>query len=286
MQQGSEKETARVPPSLDSPLSAAPETFLLRDAVSAFPIAFGPLLQSLPGARCRVSAALSRSPWRSFWNRAHPLRGRANRPVLSLATDSQFRLLSIRPRRSFSYPADRLRETKTPAPPDQAACSKLPSLPRPRPPAESPTRARPPQSSRTAPAPASPAPQRSSADPAPWRAPVRPGPDRSASQRSISGRSLPSARRLPAWRRCTFRPPLRAAIPAPLPTSPACAPHQNSLVTRCPPFLNSQIFQGLVVFVRVRRILQIIQDPRMVHDLEIIEVSEHVHLTFHLRRLA
>src|SRR5260370_23640905 len=36
---GSEKETARVPPSLDSPLSAAPETFLLRDAVSAFPIA-------------------------------------------------------------------------------------------------------------------------------------------------------------------------------------------------------------------------------------------------------
>ena len=59
---GSEKETARVPPSLDSPLSAAPETFLLRDAVSAFPIASGPLPQPLPGARYPVSAALSRSP--------------------------------------------------------------------------------------------------------------------------------------------------------------------------------------------------------------------------------
>src|SRR5258708_18094860 len=51
---GSEKETARVPPSLDSPLSAAPETFLLRDAVSAFPIAFEPLPQWLPGARYPV----------------------------------------------------------------------------------------------------------------------------------------------------------------------------------------------------------------------------------------
>src|ERR1700674_2321867 len=48
-----EKETAPFPPSLDSPLSAAPETFLLRDAVSAFPIAFGPLPQWLPSARYR-----------------------------------------------------------------------------------------------------------------------------------------------------------------------------------------------------------------------------------------
>jgi hypothetical protein len=31
------QETARVPPSLDSPQSAAPETFLSRDAASAFP---------------------------------------------------------------------------------------------------------------------------------------------------------------------------------------------------------------------------------------------------------
>src|SRR5215472_7858594 len=149
MQQGSEKETARAPPSLDSPLSAAPETFLLRDAVSAFPIAFGPLLQSLPGARCPVSAALSRLPWRSFWNRAHPLRGRANRPVLSPAIDSQSRLPSIHLRHSFSCPMDRPRGTKIRAPPGQAACSKLLSRPRPRPPAETPTRARPPQSSRT-----------------------------------------------------------------------------------------------------------------------------------------
>src|SRR5690242_15139186 len=173
---GSEKETARVPPTLDSPLSAAPETFLLRDAVSAFPIAFGPLPQSLPGARCPVSAALLRSPWRSFWNRAHPLRGRANRPALSPAIDSQFPRPSTRLRRSCACPADRLRERRILAPPGQAACSKLPSRPRPRPPAESPTLARPPQSGRTAPAPPSFSPQRSSAAPVPWRAPVRPGP--------------------------------------------------------------------------------------------------------------
>src|SRR5262249_53637613 len=122
MQQGSEKETARVPPSLDSPLSAAPETFLLRDAVSAFPIAFWPLLQPLPGARCGVLAAPSRSPWRSFWNRAHPLRGKANRPALSLAIDSQCRLPSIRPRHSYACPADQLRGTKSPAALGQAAC--------------------------------------------------------------------------------------------------------------------------------------------------------------------
>src|SRR5437899_1032213 len=88
---GSEKETARVPPSLDSPLSAAPETFLLRDAVSAFPIAFGPRPQSLPSARYPVGVALVRSPWRSFWNRAHPLPGRAGRQFPSPTTDSQFR---------------------------------------------------------------------------------------------------------------------------------------------------------------------------------------------------
>src|SRR5215472_2600371 len=122
LRRGSEKETARVPPTLDSPLSAAPETFLLRDAVSAFPIAFGPLPQSLPGVRYRVSAALSRSPWRSFWNRAHPLRGRANRPVLSPAIDSQSLPPSIRPWRSSACPADRLRGRQIPAPLDQAAC--------------------------------------------------------------------------------------------------------------------------------------------------------------------
>src|SRR6266576_1074063 len=230
MWRGSEKETARVPPSLDSPLSAAPETFLLRDAVSAFPIAFGPLPQSLPGARCLVSVALSRSLWRSFWNRARPLRGRASRPALSPAIDSQFRLPSIRPRHSCAYPADRPRERKTRARPDQAACSKLPSRPRPRPPAESPTLVRPPQSARTVHAPLSPSPQRSSAAPAPRRAPVRPGPDWSAFQRSISRLLLLSARPLPGWRRYTFRPALRAAIRAPLPTSPACAPHPSSLL--------------------------------------------------------
>src|SRR6266851_6783396 len=159
---GSEKETARVPPSLDSPLSAAPETFLLRDAVSAFPIAFGPLPQSLPSARYPVSVALVQSPWRFFWNRARPLRGRAGRRFPSPTNDSQFRLPSIRRWQCpCAYPAAQPRETKIPVLLHQAACSKLPSRPRPRPPRESPTLARPPQSSRTVPVPPSLSGQRS-----------------------------------------------------------------------------------------------------------------------------
>src|SRR5580658_2416584 len=176
MQQGSVKETARVPPSLDSPRSAAPETFLLRDAVSAFPIAYGPLLQSLPSARCRVRAVPARSPWRSFWNRAHPLRGRAGRRYLFPTIDSQSRPPSAHRRCSCAYQGRPLRETKIPALLDQAACSKLPSRPRPRPPSESPTLVRPPQSSRRATEPLSLSPRSSSAAPAPTLTPVRPGP--------------------------------------------------------------------------------------------------------------
>src|SRR5882762_9597345 len=219
---GSEKETARVPPSLDSPLSAAPETFLLRDAVSAFPIAFGPQPQPLPGARCRVSAALALFLWRSFWNRALRLPDRAGRQFPSPTSDSQFRLPSLRLLRPCACPADPPRETRNPARLDQAACSKLPSRPRPRPPRESPTRARPPQSSRTAPLPASPSPQRSSAAPAPVPAPVRPGPGWLTDQRSASARWPPSARRLPAWRLRRILLALCPTIPAPHPTSPAC----------------------------------------------------------------
>src|SRR5580698_786753 len=167
MQQGSAKETARVPPSLASPRSAAPETFLLRDAVSAFPIACGPLLQSLPSARYPVRAVPARSPWRSFWNRAHPLRGRAGRRFLVPTTDSQFRLPLTRRQYSYAYQGRPPRGTKSPVLLDKAACSKLPSRPRPRPPSESPTLVRPPQSSRTATAPPSLSPRNSSAAPAP-----------------------------------------------------------------------------------------------------------------------
>src|SRR5205814_5649320 len=46
--------------------------------------------------------------------------------------------------------------------------------------------------------------------------------------------SLRSVRPLPALRRCTFRPALRAAIRAPLVTSPACAPHSNLTVLSSP----------------------------------------------------
>src|SRR6202171_96626 len=233
MELGAEKETARVPPSLDSPLSAAPETFLWRDAGSAFPIAFGPQLQPLPGARCRVSAARVRWPWRSFWNRALRLPDRAGRPALSPTSDSQFRLPSLRHLlHPSACPADLPRETKSLARLGQAACSKPPSRPRPRPPRESPTRARPPQSSRTAPAPVSPSPQRSSAAPGPAPAPVRPGPSSVPDQRSASARWLPSARRLPALRPRTFRPALRATIRAPHPTSPACVARPFFLATR------------------------------------------------------
>src|SRR5258708_35716409 len=149
---GSEKETARVPPLRDPPLSAGPETFLWRDAVSAFPIAFGPQLQPLPGARCRVSAARVQWPWRSFWNRALRLPDRAGRLSLSPPSDSQSRLPSLRLPHPCACPAAPPRETKSPARLDQAPCSKLPSPPRPRPPPQSPTRARPPQSSSTPPA--------------------------------------------------------------------------------------------------------------------------------------
>src|SRR5260370_32174256 len=142
-------------------MAAPTEPLLSREAVSAFPIAFGPLPQSLPSARYPVGVALVRSPWRSFWNRAHPLLGRAGRQFLFPTIDSQFRLLSIHhcpcP---YACPAEPPRETKIPARLDQAACSKLPSRPRPRPPRESPTLARPPQSSTTARAPASLSPQR------------------------------------------------------------------------------------------------------------------------------
>src|SRR2546429_5362485 len=160
---GSEKETARVPPSLDSPLSAAPETFLLRDAVSAFPIAFGPGPQSLPSARYPVGVALVRSPWRSFWNRAHPLPGRAGRQFPSPTTDSQFRLPLVRRWQCPSAcPAEQPRETKIPARLDQVACWKFPSRPRPHPQAETPRLSPRPQYSTTATAPASPSRRNSS----------------------------------------------------------------------------------------------------------------------------
>src|SRR6202030_488018 len=70
-------ETARVPPTLDSPQSAAPETFLSRDAVSAFPLKYVPLPQPLPGVRCCESVAHAQLPWRFFWSPAPRLSDRA-----------------------------------------------------------------------------------------------------------------------------------------------------------------------------------------------------------------
>src|ERR1700689_2148572 len=82
-------ETARVPPTLDSPQSAAPETFLSRDAVSAFPLKYVPLPQPLPDVACRGWAAHEQLPWRFFWNPApHPI-GRAGRRALSQRSRSR-----------------------------------------------------------------------------------------------------------------------------------------------------------------------------------------------------
>ena len=111
MWQGRDSETARVPPTLDSPQSAAPETFLSRDAVSAFPLKYGPLPQPLPGVRCCVSAAHARLPWRFFWSPALPRSDRAGRrvPVRSLwfTMSAAVRLSASESIRMSSGPANR-----------------------------------------------------------------------------------------------------------------------------------------------------------------------------------
>src|SRR5258706_11645753 len=48
---GAQKETTPVPPSLHSPLSPAPETFLFSGAISAFPLSFVPPPPPLPTSR-------------------------------------------------------------------------------------------------------------------------------------------------------------------------------------------------------------------------------------------
>src|SRR5277367_4028627 len=107
------KETARVPPLLDSPQSAAPETFLSRDAVSAFPLPFEPLPQPLPGVGCPGWDAPEQSPWR-FCVSSSPLRsGRGGRPIFSLANGSQSLPHSAANRDSCAYRAARPIETKT-----------------------------------------------------------------------------------------------------------------------------------------------------------------------------
>ena len=223
---GSEKETARVPPSLDSPLSAAPETFLSRDAVSAFPIAFGPLPQPLPGARYRVSAALERLPWRFFWNRAHPLRGRANRPApfsghrftISSAVNSASRRLL-----PCACSADQLRGTKIPRSGWSSCMLETPKS------AKTPSTLGIPNSCAASAILENGDKTQLTFDPNPasnvsWRdlqrlfVPVQA--DQPAGRHSF-GDGLPNGPRLPAWRRRRFRPVLFAAIAAPLPTSPA-----------------------------------------------------------------
>src|SRR5258708_11509485 len=84
----------------------------------------------------------------------------------------------------------------------------------------------------------------------------------------------PNARLLPALRLRRFRPALFAAIRAPLPTAPACVAQLFSPATRRCPLatsrLNPQIPENLVVFVRVRFALHLIQSPSVVDHLQVI----------------
>src|SRR6267378_276559 len=98
----------------------------------------------------------------------------------------------------------------------------------------------------------------------------------------------PNARPLPALRLRRFRPALFAAIRAPLPTAPACVAQLFSPATRRCPLatsrLNPQIPENLVVFVRVRFALHLIQSPSVVDHLQVIQRPQHRHVTLRLRR--
>src|SRR5690242_21122856 len=48
-------------------------------------------------------------------------------------------------------------------------------------------------------------------------------------------------------------------------------------------FSNSQVFQRLVVLIRVRLVLQLIEHARVVHHFQIIQVPEYVHVALGLR---
>src|SRR5204862_5601266 len=50
--------------------------------------------------------------------------------------------------------------------------------------------------------------------------------------------------------------------------------------------LDSQIFERLVVFVRVRLVLQLIQDSGMVHYFQVVQVPKDVHVSLGLRCFA
>src|SRR6202035_3153617 len=109
-------EAAGVPPLPYARLPAAKETFLSRDAVSAFPLLYVPLPQPLPDVRCRGSAAREQLLWRFCVSPSHRRSCREGRPALSPARSSQFLPLSAASRDSCAYRAARPNETKIRAP--------------------------------------------------------------------------------------------------------------------------------------------------------------------------
>src|ERR1700719_3887779 len=114
----------------------------------------------------------------------------------------------------------------------------------------------------------------------------------------------PNVRPLPALRLRRFRPALFAAIRAPLPTAPAyvapllyLAPRRSLALSptegplACPERsrgvtsrLNPQIPENLVVFVRIRFALHLIQSPSVVDHLQVIQRPQHRHVALRLRR--
>src|SRR5271156_2613121 len=265
MWQGYAKETARVPPLLDSPLSAAPETFLSRDAVSAFPLLFVPLPQSLPGVRCRVWAAPVRSPWRFCVNLSPPRCCRGDRPAVSPATDSQFRPRSAGCRdscacREVRPSGKKIRVQGCPArglkSPDRRRLRRSPKMPR----------AQEPPAARAAPIAPARFPKLAGRDPFPklfpwsaaWRSPACDRPCRPSHPHTS--------------RRAEY-----AASPESLPTEPAYAVRSN---------LNAQIVQCLFVFRRHRITVHLIQEPAVIPDFQVRQVSLDVHFPLHLRRFS
>jgi len=223
------------------------------DAVSAFPLLSGP---ATVVAKCAVSrrGRARTIAWRSFWNRAHPLPGRAGRQFPSPTTDSQSRLPSTR-RWPWSILMSNAAASRNENPP--LALIKLHA-----------------RNSQVGQDPVHPGIPNSCATSAileerrvyyrHFRAK-----DLEPLPRQLQRLCVPvqadqpprgqfsviasNARPLPAWRRCTFRPALCATIRAPL------QQHRRVRRKQSCKTLNSQIFNALSSSFRVRRILQVVE---------------------------
>src|SRR6202035_4002445 len=224
-------EAAGVPPLPYARLPAAKETFLSRDAVSAFPLLYVPLPQPLPDVRCRGSAAREQLLWRFCVNPSPRRSCREGRPVLSPARSSQFLPLSAVSRDSCAYRAARPSERKIRAREYPARELKSPDRQPPHPAEEDSVFPPPRRSSKILSAPRSPAaraaliapaqfPVHADRDPSPLTAPWSP-----------AGNFQWCARRCQPWHPHTCLLPVCAASSELRPAEPACAERSKA---RCP----------------------------------------------------